>query len=39
MDGRNRLVAALLALFLGSFGVQRFYLGKVGDGIVCLLFC
>jgi TM2 domain-containing membrane protein YozV len=33
------MMAALLSLFLGGFGIQRFYLGKVFDGVVCLLFC
>ena len=38
-NGRSRLVAALLALFLGGFGIHKFYLGRVGWGIVYLLFC
>jgi TM2 domain-containing membrane protein YozV len=38
-SGRNRLAAALFALFLGGFGVHKFYLGKVGMGIFYLLFC
>ena len=38
-NGRSRLVAALLALFLGGFGLHKFYLGRVGWGIVYLLFC
>ena len=39
LGGRNKLVAALLALFLGAFGVHKFYLGQVGWGFVYLLFC
>jgi D-arabinose 5-phosphate isomerase GutQ len=28
--GRSRLVATLFAIFLGSLGIHKFYLGKVG---------
>jgi TM2 domain-containing membrane protein YozV/ribosomal protein L40E len=38
-DGKSRLAAALLALFLGGFGIHKFYLGRIGWGIVYLLFC
>jgi TM2 domain-containing membrane protein YozV len=34
---RNKLVAALLAFFLGVLGVHRFYLGRIGSGIVMLV--
>ena len=34
---RNKIVAALLAFFLGVFGVHRFYLGRIGSGIAMLL--
>ena len=34
---RNRIVAALLAFFLGVLGIHRFYLGRNGSGIVMLL--
>ena len=34
---RNKLVAALLAFFLGIFGVHRFYLGRIGSGVVMLV--
>jgi len=36
--GRNRIVAALFGIFLGSFGVYKFYLGEIGWGIVYLIF-
>jgi len=31
---QNRWVAFLLCLFLGALGVHRFYVGKVGTGIL-----
>ncbi|MBN8816738.1 MAG: TM2 domain-containing protein [Sphingomonas sp.] len=34
---RNKIVAALLAFFLGVFGVHRFYLGRTGSGVVMLV--
>ena len=36
-NGKSQLVAALL--FLGGIGVHKFYLGRIGWGIVYLLFC
>lgn len=33
---KNKIVAALLAFFLGSFGVHKFYLGYNGAGIAML---
>ncbi len=33
----RRTVAALLAFFLGVIGVHRFYVGKVGTGILQIL--
>lgn len=37
--GKSRLAAGLFALLLGGVGVHKFYLGRVGWGIVYLLFC
>jgi len=34
---KSRLVAFLLCTFLGYLGVHRFYVGKVGTGILWLL--
>ena len=35
--GKSRGVTALLALFLGTLGVQYFYLGKITAGILTIL--
>lgn len=37
-NGKSKLAAALLAFFLGGFGIHKFYLGQVGLGILYLLF-
>ncbi len=37
LDDRNKYIAALLAFFLGPFGVHRFYLGRNGSGIAMLV--
>ena len=34
---RSRLVALLFCVLLGVFGVHRFYVGKIGTGILMLL--
>ncbi|MDR2810565.1 MAG: NINE protein [Tannerellaceae bacterium] len=36
---KNKTTAAILALFLGDFGIHRFYLGQTGYGLLYLLFC
>lgn len=33
---RSRVVALLLAIFLGELGIHRFYVGKVWTGILYL---
>ncbi|NLL55748.1 MAG: TM2 domain-containing protein [Clostridiales bacterium] len=35
---RNKYIAALLAIFLGLFGVHKFYLGQKTAGIIYLIF-
>lgn len=35
----NKVIYIVLALFLGSFGVHKFYAHKPGQGILCILFC
>jgi TM2 domain-containing membrane protein YozV len=34
---KSRLVALLLCFFLGMLGVHRFYVGKIGTGILMIL--
>ena len=38
-SGKSRITAALLAVFLGCFGVHKFYLRKPIQGILMLAFC
>lgn len=35
---KDKIIAAVLAWFLGAFGAHRFYLGQTGRGIMHLLF-
>lgn len=35
-NGKSKMVAALLAIFFGSFGLHKFYLGKVVWGLIYL---
>lgn len=34
---KSRVAAGILGIFLGGFGIHRFYLGYVGIGIVQLI--
>lgn len=36
---KNKVVAALLAFFLGGYGIHRFYLRKSTSGLLYILFC
>lgn len=35
----NKYIYCLLAIFLGDFGIHKFYAGRIGSGVVCILFC
>ena len=37
LSPKSKLVALLLCFFLGGWGVHRFYVGKIGTGILYLL--
>ncbi len=34
----NKVVAAILALFLGGLGIHKFYLGQVKQGVLYFVF-
>ena len=34
---KNKIAAAVLAFFLGTLGIHKFYLGRTGAGIIMLL--
>lgn len=36
---KSKIVAGVLGILLGGLGIHKFYLGKVGLGIVYILFC
>ena len=36
---KPRVIAIVLALFLGGLGAHRFYMNRPGTGVVYLVFC
>jgi TM2 domain-containing membrane protein YozV len=38
-SGKNKVAAAVFALLLGGLGIHKFYLGRIGQGVLYLLFC
>ncbi|HEY8364606.1 MAG TPA: TM2 domain-containing protein [Haloplasmataceae bacterium] len=38
MIGKSKIIAILLALFLGRYGIHKFYLGKPALGLLYLIF-
>lgn len=37
VSSKSKLVALLLSIFFGGLGIHRFYVGKIGTGILYLL--
>jgi TM2 domain-containing membrane protein YozV len=37
MSSKKKLPAFLMCFFLGCFGIHRFYVGKIGTGVLQLL--
>lgn len=38
-SGKSKVAAGIFAILLGGLGVHKFYLGRIGWGIVYILFC
>ena len=38
-SGKSKIAAGIFALLLGGLGVHKFYVGRIGWGIVYLIFC
>ncbi len=38
-NGKSKIAAGLFAILLGGLGIHKFYLGRVGQGIIYILFC
>lgn len=36
---KNRILAGILAILAGTFGVHKFYIGKTQGGLMCIAFC
>lgn len=36
---KSSTTAGILAILFGGFGVHKFYMGRVGNGLLYLLFC
>ena len=36
---KSKVVAGVLGILIGGFGIHKFYLGKIGMGILFLCFC
>jgi len=34
---KNKIVAGLLGIFIGSFGIHKFYLGRISWGVIYIL--
>lgn len=37
-NGKSRITAAMLALFVGGIGIQHFYLGNISKGVLSIVF-